>query len=275
MATIREMFGMGKKPPDKPSSSAEDDLRIHTEFQDEEIEKSIKVLGESGLQPDKIERRISRQVQETLEGLGANAATRIHVVSRGYCPSCGSKLKQHLYTNICLECGWNQYTVPPKGPVKLRLKNGDAIQGETCYILKDGSILVLRRDVVVARVNKEACETIEYDWSDDDIKTKEEQRLNEEKFLCSWCEGEATPDKEGFNIVYLALGTHQNRYIFCCDDCLEAFRTRYPSRVHRNCYEVDCGECNLCTKRFDTTLDSYMIMKRARDKIRAREQTQP
>ena len=266
MAKMLDLLGKGKRTPGRQNASSEDDLRIHTENQDEELERNIKILEESGLQPEKIEKRVQKQVQDTLESVSADAATKIHIVSRGYCPSCGGKLRQHLYTSICLDCGWNQYTVPPSGPVTVHLMGGGSVQGDVCYVLKTGDILVLRREVVVARVRQQACAWIEYGWTEDDLTAKEEQRLSEENFLCSWCQGEARPENEGFHIVYLALGTHQNRYIFCSDPCVDAFRQRYPARVHRNCYETDCNACNLCVKRFDTTLDTYMIIKKSREK---------
>ena len=49
---------------------------------------------------------------------------------------------------------------------------------------------------------------------------------------------------------------------------------RYPSRVHRNCYETDCAECDLCTKRYDTTLDSFQVVKRIREQAEGEALTQ-
>ena len=57
---------------------------------------------------------------------------------------------------------------------------------------------------------------------------------------------DATPS----NNVQVAFGTTQERYCFCSDECYEAFRKMYPARIHRNCYERDCEECNLCVKRY-------------------------
>ena len=48
--------------------------------------------------------------------------------------------------------------------------------------------------------------------------------------------------------------------LFCSAACYEAFRKMYPSRVHRNCYETKCSECNLCTKRYDDETDGIRMI---------------
>ncbi len=272
MARVLDLLGKSKRPADIAKSNPEDEVRVHTEFQDEEIEKSIKVLESAGVEAEKIEKKVEKSVQESLKSLGTESAKRIYVISRGFCPECGTKLNQHLYTNICLNCGWNSYTVPPAGPVRVHLEGGHVLEGDFCYNLKTGEILVIRQEVVVARIKQDTCQWIEYLWTDEEIRKKEEQRLREEYLTCSWCGAEATPDDDGFSIIYAAFGTYQTRYIFCSGQCQEAFRARYPSRVHRNCYETDCNHCNLCLKRFDTNLDSYQITKRARERVEAKSE---
>ena len=34
----------------------------------------------------------------------------------------------------------------------------------------------------------------------------------------------------------------------------------YPSRVHRNCYERSCADCNLCIKRYEDEIGSLRMM---------------
>ena len=68
---------------------------------------------------------------------------------------------------------------------------------------------------------------------------------------CGWCNKPCDPDKDGFHLAQVALGSTQERYTFCSDDCYEAFRKMYPARVHRDCYERNCNECDLCIKRYD------------------------
>lgn len=67
---------------------------------------------------------------------------------------------------------------------------------------------------------------------------------------CAWCNRPCQPEKDGFHLVHVAFGTTQERHCFCSDDCYEAFRRMYPSRVHRNCYETPCAECTFCVRRY-------------------------
>ena len=104
MANVFDILGgkgrRSQETPDVTRVPDENEHGIHTEFQEEEIEKNLKVLESAGIQAEKIERKVEKSVSESLELLGADAAKRIHVISRGFCPDCGTKLKQHLYTNI-------------------------------------------------------------------------------------------------------------------------------------------------------------------------------
>ena len=40
----------------------------------------------------------------------------------------------------------------------------------------------------------------------------------------------------------------------------------YPARVHRNCYERSCADCNLCVKRYED--ESEGIRTLAKDHLR-------
>ncbi len=264
MANVFDLLGMGRRSEIRDLSSDEE-VRVHTEFQQEEIERSLSLLDTSGPQAERLQTRVEKSVQEALETLGTESAKRIHVISRGFCPECGGQLKQHLYTNICPSCGWTHYTVPRHGPVRVHLGTGDCIEGDYCYCLQTGDILLIRDEVVAARIRRTAYAWIEYEWDENEIEEKRHQRLHEERLVCSWCEAEASPDEDGFSIVYAAFGAYQNRYVFCSEPCREAFQERYHSRVHRNCYETDCMTCRQCQKRYDTTLDSYQVVKRGRE----------
>lgn len=74
---------------------------------------------------------------------------------------------------------------------------------------------------------------------------------------CAWCDTPCRPEQDGFHLVHIALGSFQERHVFCCDDCFEAFRRMYPARVHRNCYERPCADCNYCTKRYNEESDGF------------------
>lgn len=75
---------------------------------------------------------------------------------------------------------------------------------------------------------------------------------------CAWCDTPCRPEQDGFHLVHIALGSFQERHCFCCDDCFEAFRRMYPARVHRNCYERRCADCNFCTKRYIEETDGFL-----------------
>jgi len=34
----------------------------------------------------------------------------------------------------------------------------------------------------------------------------------------------------------------------------------YPARVHRDCYERDCEECNLCLKRYGNVAEGLRML---------------
>ena len=84
---------------------------------------------------------------------------------------------------------------------------------------------------------------------------------------CGWCGGKCDTKKDGFHLVHVAFGTTQERYCFCSDDCYEAFRKMYPARVHRNCYDRNCADCNLCTKRYGDEAEGMRVL--AKDLLRA------
>jgi len=67
---------------------------------------------------------------------------------------------------------------------------------------------------------------------------------------CAWCNKTCHSEQDGFHLIHVAFGATQERHCFCSDDCYEAFRRMYPSRVHRNCYETPCADCTFCIKRY-------------------------
>lgn len=52
-------------------------------------------------------------------------------------------------------------------------------------------------------------------------------------------------------VLYAAFGAYQEKFSFCCEKCLERFQHHYPTRVHRNCYEMECADCDQCIKKLD------------------------
>ena len=73
---------------------------------------------------------------------------------------------------------------------------------------------------------------------------------------CDWCGKPGNPLLDGFHLLQIAFGRKQERYHFCSNDCYEAFRALYPSRIHRNCYEQSCATCSECEKTHPDELDA-------------------
>ena len=132
---------------------------------------------------------------------------------------------------------------------------------------------MVNSDLVTARVPRDAVSWIEYVWSEDEVEQRHKQVVDRASLHCGWCNTEADPEQDGFHLVQVAFGTSQERYVFCADTCYEAFRKMYPGRVHRNCYERNCGECNLCIKRYEDETEGMRLL--AKDHLRVRRKKQP
>lgn len=223
---------------------------ILQEDQQERFEHDMSILDD---QPgsgsgDRLQREAEREIRSAAE----NSLRRLHVIQRGRCPQCGESLRQHLFASICNSCGWNTFDVPRTGPVRVHLTNSsDVVEAERGYVVTPGAILMLRGDVVVARIPASSVSWVEYQWEAEELEQRHRQVIDRVAILCGWCNKTADPEKDGFHIVQVAFGASQERYCFCCDECYEAFRKMFPSRVHRNCYERSCSECDLCIKRYE------------------------
>ncbi len=227
----------------------------HEEYREQDI--SI-LQDEDGTKEERLHQQATKEVQSAAE----DSLKKLHVLRLGRCPSCGEHLRRHLFASICENCGWHTFEAPRNGPVVVHLKSGETLQGDRCYFVKDRAVLVIKNDLVVAKLTANAYDHIEYLWSDAEINQRHRQVNERMKLTCGWCNDDADPEKDGFHLVHIAFGTSQERYCFCCDECYEAFRKMYPSRVHRNCYERDCSECELCTKRYaDGVEGMHMLAK--------------
>lgn len=232
-------------------------------FQDEELERfdhDCSILDDTnGDHEDQIHRKAQKEIKSAAE----QSLIKLHVIQSGLCPHCGEPLRKHLFASICRNCGWHTFDVPRSGPVRVHLTNSpDIIEGERCYNLKSGGVLVVRNDMVTARIPNESVSWVEYIWGADEITQRHRQVVDRMAVHCAWCDQEADTDEDGFHLVQVAFGSTQERYCLCSDDCYEAFRKMYPARVHRNCYENSCSECNLCIKQYTDEADElYMLAK--------------
>lgn len=265
MRSLLELIGLGR---DSGSEAPVSPLHntVLPDHQRDNLEKDILILDdEFGLKEKRLYREAERQVQDAAE----DSIKQLHVIKMGLCPRCGEHLNESLFANICEACGWNSYEVPARGPVRIHFRpDQPPIEGERCYVTNSGDVFLLRHDVVIAKINKNAIQWIEYLWTEEEIAKRYRQVSDRLKLKCGWCEKDADPNKEGFSLVQVAFGSCQERHVFCSQECYEAFRKMYPSRVHRNCYERKCADCDLCTKRYDDESDGIRMI--AKDFIKVK-----
>lgn len=216
--------------------------------QQEQFEHDISILGdEDGFHEERVQKKAEKEVRTAAE----DSLKELHVIQKGRCPKCGAHLHQHLFSSICDECGWHTFETPKTGPVRVHLINSqDCIEGERCYVVKTGAVLVIKDDVVFARIPARSLSWIEYRWKPEEIALRQKQIMSRLQIRCGWCGGDVDTEKDGFHLTHIAFGATQERYCFCSDECYEAFRKMYPSRVHRNCYDRSCADCDLCDKRY-------------------------
>lgn len=273
MSRLSKWFKRGNTAdPKRPSQASTPDATPENAFsqaplledQHEQLMHSRMILEEQAPGQDE---RLNREVDKEVRSAAELSLKRLHVIQRGHCPSCGDTLRQHLFASICDSCGWHHFDTPRNGPARVHLHNGaHPIEGQRCYVVKTGTVLVLRDDVVIARVPASAVSWVEYVWHSGELDQRHRSALERLHIQCGWCNGPVDPDADGFHMVQAAFGSTQERYCFCCDDCYEAFRKMYPARVHRNCYERSCAECNLCTKRYEDETEGVRTL--AKDLLR-------
>ena len=233
--------------------------------QQEQFDHDMSILDdEKGTREERLHKEAEKDVRTAAE----DSLKKLHIIQRGHCPKCGEPLHKHLFASICDNCGWHAFDTPNEGPVRVHLSdNRNFVEGERCYVVKKGDVLVLKKDIVVAKVPASSVSWIEYLWNDEEISQRHRQVVDQMTILCGWCNKEADPENDGFHLVHVALGGTQERYCFCSDDCYEAFRKMYPARVHRDCYERKCDDCNLCVKRYGSEEDGFYML--AKDYLRS------
>ena len=221
-----------------------------TLFQDQDQERFDDDLRK--VKEDTAVERSQKTAEKEVRAAAEQSLKRLHILQLGRCPECGDALRQRLFVSVCDSCGWASWSTPKTGGVKVHLteRGSEALTGDAAYVVKEGVTIVRRGEFVFARLPRGAVSWIEYLWNDAEMRERERglrERLN---ISCGWCGKETDTESDGFHLVHAAFGTTQERYCFCSDDCYEAFRKMFPSRIHRNCYDRDCEECDLCLKRY-------------------------
>lgn len=250
MVKLRDLFGINRdntvQPDDELNQSLEGGLL--QESHQAHMAQDISILeDEYGGNEQRVQREATKEVQNAAR----TSLRRLHVIQMGRCPVCGEHLRQHLFASICESCGWHTFDTPTQGRVVVHLRQGQGtVEGDSCYAIKSGALLVIKDDLVVAKVAGDGYEYVDYVWSPDEVRDRHRRVVARMSLTCGWCDNEVDPDKDGFHLVHVAFGATQERYCFCSDDCYEAFRRMYPARVHRDCYNRNCAECNMCIKRY-------------------------
>lgn len=259
--TIKGIFGWGKEDD---AAGARKQL-VLPEEQREALKADISILGDDGFNDSRLQKVAEKEAQSAAE----DSVKKIHIINLGRCPVCGEHLSQHYTANICENCGWNKYDTPHLGGVKVHLKDSnEVLEGDQAYILKQGQCLIMKDGAVCARVPVGGYSWVEYVWTPEELEQRQMQVTDQMKITCGWCGQEADITKDGFHVVHVAFGISQERYCFCSDDCYEAFRKMYPARVHRDCYERNCNDCNLCVKRYGDEAEGIRILAKDRLKLK-------
>ena len=230
---------------ENPASSREKQIVI--ERQAEEAEEAMNLLGEKDTDDldetmEEINVAVKKAARATLQD--------IRMMEEGRCPSCGHKTRQFLFTSVCAGCGWFSFISPEEGKSIIHLKTGHKIECGTTFDTQGDYILGITDGVVRTKVTKDNVQHIEYVWSGEEIEKKRTARAREQAGICSWCEKSLTLAEEEVIVVYAAFGSYQDRYVFCSKHCCEAFQLQYPIRIHKNCYNRPCPDCDLCIKKY-------------------------
>ncbi len=185
----------------------------------------------------------------------------IMLIDQGRCPTCHGRTERFLFTVVCPSCGWFRRKIPETGHSVVHLVDGKKI---VCDYVHRGSdeYLCIRDGVVIAEIMRTSVFSIEHSWKENELEEARKNARRLREGTCAWCEASiAEADQKDVSQDYVAFGSLQEHYVFCSEKCQRAFRKQYPSRIHRNCYETDCNQCNQCIKRFDTRSFERRILR--------------
>lgn len=198
--------------------------------------------------------RADTEVKEVVSKATQADIRNIMLIDQGRCPVCAARTENFLFTVVCPSCGWFRREIPDQGgSARVHLETDEVIDCDYVHHGSRDEFLCIRDGVVISELMRSEVKRIDYVWAEGELAKARALARKLKNGICSWCESDLgeTPTEE-HQEDYVALGAFQERYIFCSEKCQRAFRRHYPARVHRNCYEVDCNQCNLCHKRYDT-----------------------
>ncbi len=225
-----------------PNEAAPDDEQLKEEF--------------SRLAADTEPRQVNRALQDAVSAVNEAAGTDIHgikMMEAGRCPECHGRTERLLSIAVCPTCGWTRRAALEGGTCVVHLRNDEPITCDRVFHIKGDRILCVTDDMVHDEVGAATVERIEYRWDPQTLERLKTEAKRSRHGVCAWCD--AMLDEEAVRNgdileTYVAIGAFQERHLFCSQQCFDSFKRQYPSRVHRNCYETDCNECDQCIKRY-------------------------
>ena len=233
--------------------------QIQDVSKDQEIEEELSVLG---IGDDKNIKRADIEAKEVVTKAARDDIRKIKILGRGRCPECQGRTENFLFTVVCPSCGWYRRVIPRSGHSTVFLGTGEKITCDMTFNGGQDEILCITNGVVTSQLNRASVERIDHVWKEKELDQARKDMYIIRGGICSWCEKDMTEVVEKVLYEdYVAFGTLQERYIFCSEKCMKTFRLQYPSRIHRNCYETNCRDCNLCVKRFDVQSYERHIIK--------------
>jgi hypothetical protein len=254
------MLGKFFKKDEEETNNTTREKQIFIEGQQEQAQEAMDLLAQDS-QTDLDETLV--QVSETVREAAKASLRDIKLMEEGHCPSCGHKtLRQFVFTTVCSNCGWFSFISPEEGKSIIHLKSGRQIECGTTFDTKGGFLLGITDGVVRAKVSKENVEFVEFAWTDEEIKRKRESRVREQAGIDSWTEKPLSEYEGEPIIVYASFGPNQERFVFGNEENAESFKKQYPVRIHKNCYERSCVDCDLCLKKYngdDETIYKQMV----------------
>ena len=198
--------------------------------------------------------RTDSEVREAVMKAAQTDIRNIKLLEQGRCPVCQGRTENFHFTTVCPSCGWFRRSTPEGGRSIVYLDSGETIECDHVFRGGNDEVLCIRDGIVVSQVMRTAVRKIDHHWEKDKLEKAKAHAHRVRHGVCAWCEKDlAEVEEELIRVDYVAFGAFQDRYMYCSDQCQRAFQRQYPSRIHRNCYEVDCNTCELCIKRFDTT----------------------
>ena len=233
----------------KPAPRGRTDSSLHELPSDETLRVELHQLTTGG------DRRVISRASEAAEE-AVNKAQQVDLVNiklqeQGRCPICQGRTENFLFTVVCPSCGWFRRNSPRGGRSIVYLNTGEEVHCDHVYRGGNDEVLCILDGVVISEVMRIAVRKIDHVWEKEELAQAREQALRVREGICSWCDKVLNEEARGLALVdYVAFGAHQDRYQYCSENCRKAYRKHYPSRIHRNCYEVDCNTCDKCIKRF-------------------------